>query len=195
MVVWVVIFVAAADQRDPFSRQYGDRKTRTRQITISGLITALILITLFIAGISPTAKIGLYSLSSLFISIIIFEYGIRQGFWLYLAASLLSLAWPGLSSGWPFIFFFGLFPVWRALSEKNFKAKTAWVMKLAGANVLIWPAALLTGQPSFEVFWERFGWIFAAGIVLFSQIVILLYHWGLTLLMRFYQLRLSRWIK
>ncbi len=187
--------MVVADEKDPFGRQYKKQKKRTRLIAISGLLTALILITLFIAGLSPTAKIGLYSLSSVLIAIMIYEFGVRQGFLLYLTASIISIAWPGLAYAWPFMVFFGLFPVWRAFAERCFKFKTAWIMKMAGANLMIWPMALLFGQPLFEVFIQRFGGIFMVVLVFASQMLILLYHWGLTLLMRFYQLRLGHLLK
>ena len=178
VAVWAVIYVGAADRRD--------RSIAMRRTAYSGLLAALILIFIILGGLSPTANITLYALTSLCVAVMVIEFGLRAGFFLYLTAGLISLAWPGFVFSWPFIVFFGLYPLWQSWTEKMFHKRLVFIIRLAGANLMVWPAVLIVARPAMISLYDRGGFILMFGLLLVSQGVYLLHHWGLTLLTKLY---------
>ncbi|MCD8498875.1 MAG: hypothetical protein LRY35_02645 [Clostridiales bacterium] len=81
----------------------------TRALTLGGLLSALSLLFLVIGAVSPTADLSLYALSSLPVAIAVIELGQRRAWLVYLAVSLIGLAWPGLAFTYLFAFFFWSF--------------------------------------------------------------------------------------
>ena len=82
-------------------------KTRIRQLSLGGLLAALIIILLAIKLILPTADLALLTLTSLCVAIAVIELGLRPAVLTFAAAAALSLAWPGLAVSYAFLIVFG----------------------------------------------------------------------------------------
>lgn len=164
----------------------------TRRVSWGGLLTALTLILVIARFYSPTADLAILSLTSLCIAIAVIELGVRPAIVVYLAAALLSLAFPGLAAAYPFLFLFGPYPLVRACIDGHFRRQTAILLKLAAGNILTGLAILIFAWPAATSLAGQYGslvWIILpAGL----QVILLLYDYVLSMLIQFYMLRLHR---
>jgi hypothetical protein len=165
---------------------------RTRALTLGGALTALALIFLSAGAFLPTATLSFYALSSLPIAIAVLETGWRRALLVYLSASLLSLAWPGLHFSYLFIFFFGLFPILKAGIESRLRPAPARLCKQLAATVLLLVSGFLFVRQAMAdrmvslAFWLR------PVLLLALQAAIFVYDYALSLLITFYMDRLAR---
>ena len=124
-------------------------RSRASRAAFGGLATALCLIFLAAVRFSPTADLALYSLTSLCIAAVVVERGIRTAVLTWLAASVLSLVFPGFQTSLAFIGFFGFYPLAKAWIEgrKGLRALPAWGLKLLVFNALLAPGGFLVLGP------------------------------------------------
>lgn len=66
-------------------------KSKSRQVAMGGVFVALTVLALLAVSYIPNSKLFFYGLSSLFVSFVVVDLGIRAGWIFYLASSLLSL--------------------------------------------------------------------------------------------------------
>jgi hypothetical protein len=176
--------VAAADP--------GTSRRLTRFVSLGGLLTAVILGAVIAAFISPTADLALYSVASLGVAAAVIELDLRGAAAVYIAACLLSLIYPGLVAAYPLILFFGPFPMLKAILEKRFSRWPAMLFKLLAGNLLAALAAVLFAWPLTSSLQQRTGAFFWPVLVLGVQVILLIYDYGLSLLIQLYQSRLHR---
>jgi hypothetical protein len=118
-----------------------DRGFSSRRLAFMGILAALAVITLFLATILPTNRISLYVLSSFFVSIVIIEYGVRNGWLFYIASSLLALLIVQNKLRLvPYIIFFGLYGIIKYYIEKLNNMFLELVLKLIYFNVCLFTA-------------------------------------------------------
>lgn len=164
----------------------------TRRISWGGMLTALILLFLVGKNLAPTADLAFLALTSLVVAIAVIETDIRTAILVYLAASLLSLAYPGLAAAFPFIVLFGPYPLVRALIDSRLSRRAATLMKLAAGNGLSGLAVILFAWPDLQRLASQYGgWLWPVLIVIL-QMGLLLFDYVLSLLIQFYILRLRR---
>jgi hypothetical protein len=65
-------------------------KFNIRKVAIGGILSALAVICIYLEAVAPVSKLSLYALSSFFVSIIVIETGIRNGWIFYVETNLLS---------------------------------------------------------------------------------------------------------
>ncbi len=167
-------------------------KTTTRALTLGGLLSALSLLFLVIGAVSPTADLSLYALSSLPVAVAVIELGQRRAWLVYLVISLIGLAWPGLAFTYLFAFFFGLFPILKAVFESRLNRALAALAKLVVGNVLVIAATGLFARDMILAQAAVWGWWYIPVLVVVLQVVILVYDYALGLLITFYLDRLAR---
>ena len=109
-------------------------------------MVALIILLLFLKQILPTANLFILALTALCLAIAVIEGGVGMAAIAYLAAALLSLAWPGLAVSFPFIFFFGPYPLLRAIIDQRFGRVAATLLKLVVGNILTGMVILSSGR-------------------------------------------------
>ncbi|HAL73744.1 MAG TPA: hypothetical protein DCM45_01470 [Clostridiales bacterium] len=167
----------------------GNRRL-TRQLSLGGMLTAIILLILTAKLYLPTADLALLALTSLGLAIAVIELGIKPALVVYLAAGLLSLAWPGLAAAFPFIIVTGPYPLIRALIDKRSGRIMAIILKLVAGNILIALAAALFAWPDVAALADRytFFWILMPFAV---QAGLLIYDYALSLLIQFYVARVK----
>lgn len=115
---------------------------KTRKLTIASMLTALGIITLYIAYIFPAQRFALPAVASLFVVSAVIECGISTGAAVYVSCTLLSLLLlPDKLPALLFAAFFGLYPVIKSLVERLRKPVIEYILKLAFFNAsftVIW---------------------------------------------------------
>lgn len=171
------------------------QQTQARAIALGGLLAALAIVFLVIGAISPTADLSLLALSSLPVAVAVIELNYRRALLVYLAVSLISLAWPGIAFSYMFIFFFGLFPILKAVFEMRLQRPTAALAKQLSANALVLLAAWLFAGDIILAQAAVWGWWYIPALAVLLQVVILVYDYALSLLISFYLDRLARHLR
>ncbi len=175
--------VAAADP---------DKNRRlVRRLSYGGLLVALIILLLFLKQILPTANLFILALTALCLAIAVIEGGVGMAAIAYLAAALLSLAWPGLAVSFPFIFFFGPYPLLRAIIDQRFGRVAATLLKLVVGNILTGMVILFFVRADVWALAEKFPffwYVFPVAV----QAAVLLFDLVLSLLIQFYAARIRR---
>lgn len=167
------------------------QRRRTRALTLGGLLTALILVFLALSAWSPTADLAFFSLASLIVAIAVIEIDLRGGLIVCLAAGLIGLAWPGAGFTWPFLLFFGPYPLLRAIIDsRHARAKARWLRLTAGFCLLLPGSAifLLTVGPELASRLGNWRWALIPG----SAAILFLYDTALGLLIAGYSRHLRR---
>ena len=125
-------------------------------------------------------------------AIAVIETGQRNGWLVYGAAGLVSLAWPGLAFSWPFLLFFGPYPLLRAMIDKRLPPVTARLVRLMAGLFLAGAAASLFNLTAVLERMATIGrWIWLA-LPLGGLLAIGLYDVALSLLIQLYARRLHR---
>jgi hypothetical protein len=182
---WAAISVAAAEHGNSGRRL-------AHRASLGGLLTALVLAAIIAAFFSPAADLALFSLASLVVAVAVIELDLGAALAVCLAAGALSLAYPGLAGAYPFLLFFGPYPLIKALCDRHFGRRLSFLCTIAAGNVLAVLAALLFAWPLAEGFQARLGGFFWPLLVVLLEIVLILYDYALGLLIRLYMTRLRR---
>ncbi len=111
--------------------------SRVKRITLSGILLAFTVICVFLAAVLPTSKLSLYALSSLFMSVIIIEFGTKAGWAFYLASAILSALLVPRLEVIPFIVFFGIYGLIKLYIERRNSRITEYILKLAYFNICL----------------------------------------------------------
>lgn len=170
-------------------------QSTTRAIALGGMMAALAILFLVAGAISPTADLSLLALSSLPVAVTVIELGYKRALLVYLVVSLISLAWPGIAFSYLFLFFFGVFPVLKAVFEFKLSRATAALAKLICANILILSAVWLFAREIILAQAATWGWWYIPALAVLLQVVILVYDYALTLLISFYLDRLAKHLR
>lgn len=165
---------------------------RAKRITLSGILLAFTVICVFLAATLPTSKLSLYAVSSLFLSVIIIEFGARAGWAFYLASGVLSAVLVPRLEVIPFIVFFGLYGLIKLYIERLHNRMLEYVLKLVFFNI-----CLALGL----VFLKEFimtGISLSAPIYIIAgllELVFVVYDYIYTLFIRFYGTQLKPKLK
>jgi len=164
-----------------------------KKISLSGILAALIIISLMAAAWLPTNKLFFLAVSSLFVSIMIINVDLVSAITLYIATCILSFfIIPAKSVFIAYLIFFGFYGIVKFLCEQLNGFFMRWTFKLASFNVSILIAyfsanLLLTGEIfvklPIEVIW------------IISQAVFILYDIMYTFFISFYYQRLEKVVK
>lgn len=169
------------------------KNSPARKAAYGGILAACVLIVLFLATILPTNRIFLYGLSSVFIAVMILEYGTAAGWIFYIATSLLALIIiPQKLRLIPYILILGHYGVFKTLIERLNKGFFEAVLKLAVLNI-----GFLLSYLSFTTLFKlNINLPFhPAFIILAVQPLFIIYDFVFTLCIRFYLDRIKPTIK
>ncbi|PYG86969.1 hypothetical protein LY28_02591 [Ruminiclostridium sufflavum DSM 19573] len=156
---------------------------RVKGLASGGILLAFTVICVFLASILPTSVLSLYAVSSLFISVIIIEFGTRAGWTFYLASGILSAVLVPRLEVIPFIVFFGIYGLIKFYIEKVRSRVLEYVLKYIYFNLclvlgLFFLKELILGGINLSVP----VYIVAA----LSEVVFVLYDYVYTSFIRFY---------
>ena len=168
-----------------------DRKfeRRTRKIALTGILSALVVISLVLESIAPTGRLGFYVLAGFLLSVVLLEAGIGWGWASYVVTSALGyLLVPEKLNLLPYIMFFGIYTLLKFHIESIRKPWIEIVLKLAAFNLFLWPGwgiarSFLSSRLT------RGAWVIAAGIVL--DVMFILYDFLFTLWINYYNEKIS----
>ena len=170
------------------------------KIALGGIISALCLLTMFMTGIFPVLSILLPMISGIFMMIMVSEININWAFLTYISVSLLSLMLTSdKESVLIFITFFGHYPITRFLINRiNSKALKA-VLKFSLFNICIIIFFLFTTYVlKLTAFLEEineFGTYGKPAILVFVNIIFVLYDYNLSIFYELYNKKLKPFLK
>lgn len=164
----------------------GNNVSNSKKVTLSGLLLALVVITLFLATVSPVNEMSLYALSSFFVSVVIIELGIKAGWAFYAASCLLSLIIPNKVALIPYIVFFGLYGIVKFYIEKLSKLALEYILKLIFFNIFVAVTVLYLNQLIPEGFQRYSMW----ALILAAELVFVIYDYAYTLFIQYYRHRI-----
>jgi hypothetical protein len=163
---------------------------KTRKITLSAIISALTVGVLYVASIWQTGFIGLTALASIFAAAAVIEAGLASGLYVYAVSSALGmLLLPDKAAPLLYTIFFGYYPVVKSLIERGKSVTVMWILKIAvwtAAFAVIVPGIILLGagahMPSLAILYPL------------TTIVFVIFDYGFTKLIRFYVVRVSKYV-
>jgi hypothetical protein len=178
--------VAAADPRQKTLRR------TARRISLGGLLAALILGAVIAAFFAPTADLALFSIASLGVAIAVIELEWRGAVSVFLASGILSLIYPGLAAAWPLLLFFGPYPLLKAVIEQHLPRLAALPVKLLAGDALAALALAVFAWPLTAGLQQKAAGLFWPALIIGGQVVLFLYDYALSLLIRLYHDRIGR---
>ncbi len=108
------------------------KNKKGRIVALGGILLALSLICLYAASFVPGFEITLYTVSSVFIPIMMIESKGKGGWLLYIACSVMALLiLPNKAAAVPYICFFGIYGILKCYIEKIQKPVVQLVLKFA----------------------------------------------------------------
>ena len=104
--------------------------SRVKKLTFSAMVAALCVAVMFLSSLVPRATLAITALAGIFPAVIVIlcGYGWAAGC-AVVAGALGLLLLPNKTSALWFVFFFGHYPIWKAL--------IGWALKLIGAAVCL----------------------------------------------------------
>ena len=160
-------------------------------MALTGVLTALSLVFLWISAISPAGRLGIVAIAGVFPAGAVVSAGLGAGFFCYGATGLLGLILlPAKGSAALYLLFFGLWPMVKSLLERLNSRVLEWAGKFLVFDLILslcWFG--LRGlflpflPPALEAGWM----VYAVGNVAF-----LIYDLGFSKLIAFYQARIDR---
>ncbi len=166
---------------------------KTKIIAVNGLLTAMVVIILFLATTSPTTRFSFYVLSSFFISVVIIESGAKAGGLFYTVSSIISALILSNKLGVvPYVLFFGNYGLVSFYIDKLNKNSLKYILKLLYFNLAIF------------IVYFTFRNVFFSNIVpdiplwmvyLLLQIVFIIYDYIYTLFIGYYNLKIRRYLR
>lgn len=110
-----------------------------RKIALTAILSAFIIIILFLESIVPTGRLGFYALASFILSVIVLENGVRWGWLAYAVTSLTAaLIIPEKLNLLPYFVFFGIYTLVKYHIEYLRKKWLEIILKLIAFNLPLW---------------------------------------------------------
>ncbi len=163
--------------------------SRVKRITLSGILLAFTVISVFLAATLPTSKLSLYALSSLFIAVIIIEFGAKAGWVFYMASAILSALLVPRLEVIPFIVFFGVYGLVKLYVERINNRIIEYLLKLVYFNICLVLGFIFMKEIIFDGLSIPAPVYIVAGIL---EIVFIVYDYIYTLFIRFYGSQLKQ---
>jgi hypothetical protein len=165
------------------------RKQQAKPLVLGGVLLALLMGNLMLAGAVPAFELTLYALSSLFSAIMIVETNARSGWVFFFAAAVLAfLLLPNKIAILPYVFFFGPYGPVKYHIESIGNRVGELVLKF-----LFFNGALAVGYLIFgELFFRDIGVpaFSLTLLIIVAQLFFLLYDAIFTHMIQFYRRRL-----
>ncbi len=170
------------------------QRNKTFRLTFPALMAGVSLALLYLSAILPTGHWGVAAAAGLFPAAAVCTVGLWGGVGCYAAAALLGLLLvPNRLIALLYALFFGLYPVVKSPMEQ---IKSRWLslaVKLVFFNVVLTLFYLAFSQlflPALPQIVEGRGWL----LYLAGNVIFLVYDFGLTKLISFYQARIGKTI-
>jgi len=167
--------------------------SNVRKLSLGGILAAMAVICVFLASILPTSRISFYVLSSFFVSVLIIESGIKNGWIFYFATSFLAFSVVSIKiRALPYIMFFGLYGIIKYYIEKLNNRIFEIVLKLIYFNLSLAAIYFITKELFLQDMEIKLQ-LWAIAVIL--QIVFIIYDYVYTLFIGYYNQKLKNILK
>ncbi len=114
------------------------RSASAKTVALGGVLTALSLVLLYLASVSPTGRLGLTAVAGVVPAAAVVSGGLGAGVLSYLAAGLLGLLLiPAKDAAILYLLFFGIYPLVKYGIERLRRLGPEWLLKLAFFNLML----------------------------------------------------------
>jgi len=114
---------------------------KTRRIALTGILSAFIVLVLFLESIAPTGRLGFYVLAGIILSVVILEAGVKWAWVAYIVTCATGfLLIPEKLNLLPYVLFFGIYTILKYHIESLRKPWLEILIKYAAFNLFLWPA-------------------------------------------------------
>jgi hypothetical protein len=169
------------------------KKTSARFITLSAAFLALTIVLLYIGNIFPAVRLAAAAAGSLMTVAAVIEAGLGSAALVYIGSAALGfLILPDKTGIFLYILFFGYYPVVKSLGERIKGAVGQWAVKIAVFNAALTAVWFLLREIVFSAEVLRLGILL---VYLAGNAVFVLFDIGLTRLISFYIVRISKNIR
>lgn len=158
---------------------------RSIRLAVSSMVVAISTALMFLTGMVPAGSYAIPALAGIPNLFVVIEFGTGWAWAVYFAVSLLSfLIAADKEAALLFFMLFGCYPILKALCEKRFPRRAAFLLKILFFNFIICAEyfaaikALGVPQESFTIFGVNVPWLFW----MFGNIAFLFYDYSLSLL-------------
>ena len=169
------------------------RAFSTQLIALTGLLSAVCLVLLFIAGVAPSGWTGLTAISGLAVAVAVSAAGYLSGVLCYLVSGLLGLLLiPGKHAAILFLCLFGIYPILKSLLEKMKSRALELILKLLFCEAVLGLLYLLAYSLFFEPLASAWNLVIPFAPVFFvaAAVVFLIYDYAFSKVMAMLQARL-----
>lgn len=167
------------------------KRSGARHTALTGVLSALSLVFLFLSAAVPSGRLGLIAVAGIVPAGAVISAGLAAGFCCYgIAGALGLLLLPLKSNAVLYLIFFGLYPMLKSLIERLRRLPLELVLKLLffnGVLSVLWFGFSGLLLPFLPAVLARTWLLYAAGNVVF-----LIYDFGFTKLIGFYCQRIGR---
>ncbi|MCF0149162.1 MAG: hypothetical protein HUJ77_12295 [Clostridium sp.] len=159
---------------------------KAKEITLSGILTGLTIVILYLNLLLPISTISILTLASLLVPIALIRGSMKSAILVYVASSIIGLFILPLNIIILYILFFGIYGIIKFYIEKINKLPLEIFIKLIFFNII-----LVLSFFVFKAFIPVEITKLPIGIfVILAEIVFLVYDYALTLLISFYLQRI-----
>ncbi len=165
---------------------------KSAKTALGGIITALSVVLMFMTSVIPTLTYALPAAAGFLITLVVIEIDKKWAVGVYAAVSILSiLLVADKEAALMYIFFFGYYPILKAVFEKKFKSVLLWLLKFAVFNVGVICAFFITTYVFMIPFdeMEEYGSVAAWGLLAAGNVIFLLYDFAMSNLIQLYFLK------
>lgn len=159
---------------------------KTFRVVFGGTIAALCIVLMLCTGLFPFATVALPAIAGVLLIPVVIELGVKWAALVYAVVSIVAFfITPEPSAMLMFVFFFGCYPILKALIEKIRKSMLEWALKFLLVNV------------SFFILFFLAQWLFNLNDVLpnlqvFGRFTFLVVWLGVNVVFLIYDLALTR---
>lgn len=158
--------------------------SQARVIARGGMTVLLTVVTLYLVNVAPTVKIFLFSLSTVFLSVMVIEDGLRAAFFTFLAAALLGLIiLPNKLLILPYFLYFGYYGILKSIFERRGSLLQEWFFKLLSFNLALLAFYIIGSFLLYLPFESKLPVIL---ILLLAQVYFFIYDYCYTLFIAYY---------
>ena len=168
-----------------------DSPQHTRRVAACGILCALGVISMSVGSLVEVLDLTMIKLASFCIVFAVIEIGNRWAWLIWAVTAVLSLLLLPNKLAAVFYLMGGMYPIAKAAFEKLHPV-LSWILKLSMFNT-VQLAFLLIAQKVFGLQEEAYS--FAAGALIFNNVLFLVYDVTLTVFITFYLVKLRRRLK
>lgn len=164
----------------------------TSKTALGGIVAALSVTLMFLTAVIPTLTYALPAAAGVLLIVMVIDVGKKWAFGVYAAVSILALLLlPDKEAAVMYVFFFGHYPILKAILEEKCRGVLLWVFKFLLFNVSVVAAYLVilyVFQIPFEEM-EEYGRFAVWGLLALGNVVFVVYDIALTRLVTVYMLK------